>query len=165
LVCCIAIAVVCFLAAISQSALLQVKGGDTWFLADGMVVRTMQGDWSIDQSLCVKDAASSSDLRGFKQNEISVICDAYKNSTLKKVISDTVKQQQIFGVLYGALTLIFIIVLILSFASVDAAKKVKEKLESGNGAGDSIGASQSKKNVRRRGAGKLPTDSKASASQ
>jgi hypothetical protein len=141
LVFCMAIAMVCLKAATSHSALLQMKGSKVWFLAEANEVRGLWGDWSIDQSLCVKDATSISGLSGFTPSETSVLCDAYKNNTLGKIVSDTVRQQQVFGLLYGILALIFVAVLISSIASAAAAKKIKgllPRIEDG-GDGGSVG--------------------------
>lgn len=128
---CAMVAVMLISAATSQMALLQMKGSERWFLADASSAKeaTVFGGWVIEQSDCLADTQKISKASGFTQSEASMLCAAFKDDSLKKIVSDTVKAQRVFGGLYGFVVLILGAMFFVQIDSVIAAKKIQEKID------------------------------------
>ncbi|BBI98547.1 hypothetical protein FGKAn22_02400 [Ferrigenium kumadai] len=104
----------------SQSALLQMKKSKTWFLADTKIVKGLTDDWVIEKTQCSADIKNIR-AKGFTESETMTICEALKDDTLKQLVSDTVKTQRLFGILFGVGVLIWMIVIVFQMASAKAA--------------------------------------------
>lgn len=111
----------------SSEALLQMKGSRTWFLADAASIKGFYEDWVIEPAQCPKEIVSEN-VGGLTNAEVHLLCDAFKDGTLKQLVSDTVRQQRILGLMYGLLVLIGAAIWLRQIFSATAAIEISKEL-------------------------------------
>lgn len=116
-----------FLSVTSSEALLQMKGSNTWFLAGATGVKGFYEDWVLEPAQCSKEIVSKN-VGGLTNAEVHLLCDAFKDGTLKQLVSETVRQQRILGLMYGLLVLIGAAIWLRQIFSATAAIEISKKL-------------------------------------
>lgn len=111
----------------SSEALLQMKGSKTWFLADATSIKGFYEDWVIESAQCPKEFLSK-DVGGLTNAEVHLLCDALKDGSLKQLVSNTVRQQRILGLMYGLLVLIGGAIWLRQIFSAAAAREIAKEL-------------------------------------
>ena len=111
----------------SSEALLQMKGSKTRFLADATSVKGFFEDWVIEPAQCPKEI-DSKNVGGLTNAEVHLLCDAFKDGTLRQLVSDTVRQQRVLGLMYGLLVLIGGAIWLRQIFSAAAAIEISKEL-------------------------------------
>lgn len=114
---------------VSQFALLQMKTSETWFLADNKAIKGFSKDWVIEKNGCQGNVDQMASTSGFTKNEVTSICDAWKDNSLNKVVSETVKAQKIFGDAMIVGMMLYIIFLAFQMRGAEAAFRIIKAIE------------------------------------
>jgi hypothetical protein len=127
LVLCVVALMLLVISVTSSDALLQMKGSKTWFLADATSIKGFYEDWVIEPAQCPKEIVSKS-VGGLTNAEVHLLCEAFKDGTFKQLVSDTVRQQRILGLMYGLLVLIGGAIWLRQIFSATAAIEISKEL-------------------------------------
>lgn len=81
----------------SDNAYLRMRESEVWFKTDAMTVEAIFGGWSFDSKKCQARGPDLEILTGFTTTESDVVCNALRDGSLRKFVSETRKKQKYIG--------------------------------------------------------------------